>query len=88
MGQECISWGEGGGQASGFCARWWGTFLPFFHPEGSRRLRGQLPPLACGQPFLSLEQVETFEGIKLGLPESPFWLAALAARTQAGHRGV
>lgn len=43
-----------GGQDSGFCARWWGTFLPFFHPEGSRRLRGQLPPLACGQPFLSL----------------------------------
>lgn len=43
-----------GGQDSGFCARWWGTFFPFFHPEGSRRLRGQLPPLACGQPFLSL----------------------------------
>lgn len=35
-----------------------------------------------------MEQVETFEGIKLGLAESPFWLAALAARTEAGRWGV
>lgn len=33
------------------------------------------------------EQVETFEGIKLGPAESPFWLDALVARTQAGALG-
>lgn len=34
-----------------------------------------------------MEQVETFEGIKLGLAESPFWLDAFEARTQAGALG-
>lgn len=32
-----------------------------------------------------LEQVKTFEGIKLGLAELPFWL--VAARIQAGALG-
>lgn len=34
-----------------------------------------------------MEQVKTFEGIKLGLAELPFWLDALAARIQAGALG-
>ena len=69
------------------------SFLSSKLPEGSWRLRGQLPPLACGQPFLSLGGGDVgtggdIRGHQAGACRLPFWLAALTARTQAGRWGV
>lgn len=86
-----------GGKDGCLCASCWGTtFLSSTpraltrQPEAGRTAAsfGLRPVLSELGWLAMLEQVETFEGIKLGLAESPFWLDALAARAQAGHWGV